>query len=598
MYIRQRVHTLKSGEKRIGYGLLECRRIGGEPKQKTILNLGRDFDIAERDWPAVTRHVLAALRGQRALPLEDEKIRAAVDDIVRRLRAKAYDVDAGRDDRDAVITDEIHHPASRTVGGERVGLQALAQLGFADLLRSLGMRDDHIRVATALVVGRMLSPGSELHTYDWMAEASAILELLALELPGESTLYRTGDRLYALREEVMAGLFGTAQALLGFSETIVFYDLTNVHYHGRKKGTLLRYGRSKQKRSDCVLVTLALTIDQTGFVRSAEVLPGNASEPRTLKRAIEKLRGTTPTVILDAGIATEANLAYLKEKQLDWICVQRSKAPPAPKRTPDEEVETKGGVRVKAWTLSEAGTERRVYLQSEARKATGDSLLKDKRAKFEAALTRLHAGLSKPGYTKDYEKVLLKVGRLLERHNRVSYQYKVRAQRKKGTAQAEAVTFTHESAYDERTQASGGYVVRTSHVDWSAERIAQTYWQLSDIERTFRTLKSELGLRPIYHSKDERIEAHLFLSVLAYHAVHLIRTKLKAKGLHCSWRTLQFELNQWHRITTVLPENKDTCILLKKDTDLSPFQRQIARIMGLKPDNHTYKTRTNRPTKV
>ena len=85
---------------------------------------------------------------------------------------------------------------------------------------------------------------------------------------------------------------------------------------------------------------------------------------------------------------------------------------------------------------------------------------------------------------------------------------------------------------------------------------------------------------------------------MAYQAVHLIRTKLRAKGLHCSWRTLQSELNQWHRITTILTENKDTCILLKKDTDPTKFRRQIVRITGLKPDNHTYKTRTKRPAKV
>ena len=90
------------------------------------------------------------------------------------------------------------------------------------------------------------------------------------------------------------------------------------------------------------------------------------------------------------------------------------------------------------------------------------------------------------------------------------------------------------------------------------ERVAQTYWPLTDIERTFRTLKSELGLRPIYHSKDVQIETHLLISVLAYHAVQLIRTKLKEKGIHDSWSTLQFELNQWQRITTVLPNNKST----------------------------------------
>ena len=84
VYIRRRVYKLKDETQRTGYGLLECRRVNGQPNQKTILNLGQDFDIAEADWPTVTKRVELALRGQRALPLEDEKIECAVDEIVRR----------------------------------------------------------------------------------------------------------------------------------------------------------------------------------------------------------------------------------------------------------------------------------------------------------------------------------------------------------------------------------------------------------------------------------------------------------------------------------------------------------------------------------
>ena len=110
--------------------------------------------------------------------------------------------------------------------------------------------------------------------------------------------------------------------------TLILYDLTNLFYTGRKKGVLLAYGRSKEKRSDCPLVTLALTLDASGFVRGAAVLAGNASEPKTLQQAMERLNGARATVIMDAGIATRANVASLRSKGLDWICVQRTQAPP------------------------------------------------------------------------------------------------------------------------------------------------------------------------------------------------------------------------------------------------------------------------------
>ena len=115
-----------------------------------------------------------------------------------------------------------------------------------------------------------------------------------------------------------------------------------------------------------------------------------------------------------------------------------------------------------------------VYLHSEARKATGDRILDTRRAKFEAALKTLHEGLSKPRCVKEYDKVQRRLGRELERHKRVSYQYKIDVLRKKDSTHAKAVTFTHLSAFEQQTQASGGYILHTSHTDWSASQVART----------------------------------------------------------------------------------------------------------------------------
>ncbi len=127
-------------------------------------------------------------------------------------------------------------------------------------------------------------------------------------------------------------------------------------------------------------------------------------------------------------------------------------------------------------------------------------------------------------------------------------------------------------------------MLSTSHSTWSAKRIARTYWRLSEIEATFRVMKSDLGLRPIYHSKDERIEGHLFITVLAYHVSHLIRTKLKANHVHESWNALRFRLNQIHRITTVLPKSKHRYIVLKVDQKLTPVLQRIVHCLGMSYD--------------
>ncbi len=308
IFIRTNKYCLKNGQARTGFALLQARRIEGQPTNRTVLNLGQDFSIPKSDWLQLAKQVVARLKGQSCTPFkeDDEHFQNTVDDIVKRLLDNGFDINAKHlDGRDTILTDKVHNPEAKTVGGERLALQALKLLGMEELLRELGFPENHIKLACALIVGRMLCPGSERHTHKWMTQASSILELLNLQAPSLSMLYRCSDRLHRHRHEITNRLFGNTKSLLKFDETIIFYDLTNTFYRGR----------SKDKRTDCPLVTLAMTLDASGFPRSVEILPGNASEPATLQQAIEKLNGATPTVIMDAGIATEAHLAYLKKKQ-------------------------------------------------------------------------------------------------------------------------------------------------------------------------------------------------------------------------------------------------------------------------------------------
>ena len=120
----------------------------------------------------------------------------------------------------------------------------------------------------------------------------------------------------------MQELFDQLQQLFSFAGSILICDLTNVYYHGKERGKLPRYGRSKEKRSDCPLVTLAL--DASGFPLRAEIIGSIVSEPKRFKSALSRLNGCIVTVMMDAGISTAANLAWLKAQDLDWICIVRS----------------------------------------------------------------------------------------------------------------------------------------------------------------------------------------------------------------------------------------------------------------------------------
>ncbi len=142
-----------------------------------------------------------------------------------------------------------------------------------------------------------------------------------------------------------------------------------------------------------------------------------------------------------------------------------------------------------------------------------------------------------------------KVGRLLEQYKAVAAQYEIEVLAGE-QERATAVRFTPTAQYAAADAAAGAYVLRTSHVDWDVAQVLRSYWELNEVEATFRSLKSELGLRPIWHRLDRRVGAHLFVAVLAYHGVHLLRTQLRAHGLHWSWQSLRERLAGWMRVTT------------------------------------------------
>ena len=186
------------------------------------------------------------------------------------------------------------------------------------------------------------------------------------------------------------------------------------------------------------------------------------------------------------------------------------------------------------------------------------------RVRFEAELRQLQEGLSKPGCTKKYERVLERVlervGRIRERYAAVSGQYDIDVERDPGSGKkrpgpnAVAVRVSCRPSHGEADAGSGAYLLRTSRTDWSLRDIVLQYLQITEVEAVFRALKSELGLRPIWHQGDNQVCAHLFLTVLARHAVHLIRTRLKRGGNNLCWNSIRNRLQNWVRITTTLQE--------------------------------------------
>ena len=596
--------------------LSHAERTGETVRKVTLLNLGSNFPVPEQDWPTLLALVKDVRARQPPLLPPDPQLLDFAQRIAKRLDAIGFDPEAGPDrDLATVHLGSVENSGSRSVGGERLALHAFQQLGLPDALRACGVSDRDARIALSLLAARMLKPSSERAAHLWLSGASAAWELLGLDgrPPSLQKLYRVGDLVWKHREQLEAALFAREREVLGLPRTIVFYDLTNVHYYGRAGGDLQR-GRSKQKRHDCPLVTLALTLDATGFPRRSQILPGNVSEPSTLQAALQQLGAgpgvgaERPTVVMDAGLSTAANIAWLREQGYAWITVQRGRAE-RPDREPDMQVKTAHGQTVLGWQqVAETDGERELCLWSAARQAKDDAITARQRKLFEDGLEALHAGLSQKHCTKDWAKVVERVGKLRQSCPRVSKQYQVDVipapapQPAKGKSKAPAkakakpraqeVRWARTAEHAASDLRAGTYVLRTSHTDWDPTRLAETYWRLNDVEATFRSLKGEIGLRPIWHAKQDRIRAHLFLAVLAYHGVHLLRTLLQRKGIHTSWAGIRNQLSGWVRVTTTMKTKAGELITIRQDTRADAEEATIARAVGVEPRLHRRQRRS------
>ncbi len=247
---------------------------------------------------------------------------------------------------------------------------------------------------------------------------------------------------------------------------------------------------------------------------------------------------------------------------------------------------------MQAWSLGVEDGERRLYVRREAKKQKEDAILTAKWKRFEAEPHSLHEGLTVPGRTKKYERTRERVGRIRERYARVSGLYDIHVDRDPGTGKqrpgpnAKAVRFASRPSYDEADASAGAYLLRTSRLDWNLQDIVEQYLQIAEVEAVFRSLKSELGLRPIWHQGDNQIRAHLFIAVLACHAVHLIRTRLKLAGNNLCWACIRNRLRNWVRIATTLQEVGAGRIIFRQDVLPSVAATEIARRVVVKPGSH------------
>ncbi len=588
MYIRcTTIKTSKTGEPYKSFRLVESERVNGKVKQRTLINLGRFFDVPQAQWQFLSTRIDQLLTGQStflSIELDDELEAKAQRYTAQIIASRSTVIDDGIQ-FEAVDIGSVELVRPRRVGIEHLALHAVKQLTLDDKLKALGFNQRQLAAALGNIIARMAAPASELATHGWLQTTSGLGDLIDFDFEGLKLdrLYQVSDLLWKHKEAIESHLYQQERNLFGFEETITLYDLTNTFFEGEAKSNpQAKRGHSKEKRSDCPLVTLGLVLDGSGFPRKSQVFPGNASEPETLQTMLQDLAGKPgSTVILDAGIASEENIQYLIESHYKYIVVSRKR-----KRVFDESKATVikdiPGQTVKAQrvVVEETG-EVELYCHSQLREKKERAIQDSFAKKYEMALDSLHHGLSKKGTTKKYTKVLERLGRLKEKYARAAQHYEVKVTADE--AQDKAISVHWERVDKAHSQAThpGVYCLRTNITDWDEETLWRTYTMLIDLESVFRSLKSELGLRPVYHHKEERVSGHIFITLIAYHLVQTIRLQLKSQGCHDSWQTIRRTMDNQQRITVTLHREDGKTIHLRKATKAEPQQTAIYKMLGI-----------------
>nr|MDA3915754.1 IS1634 family transposase [Deltaproteobacteria bacterium] len=297
------------------------------------MNIGADFALPRDQWPILCSRIKDIISGQKNLFKVSGKIeQLAQDYAARMIQTRTNIVKENNTDFHEIDVNSLEAQRPRSVSCEHVALETFRFLGLDQKLKDLKFTGPQIAAAMATIIGRMCHPGSELSTHNWLQNKTGLGELIDHDFNKTSLyrMYQVSDMLLKHKKPLEDFLFTREQSLIELGETITLYDLTNTYFEGSGLyNELAAYGHSKEKRTDCPLVTLGLVLDSSGFPKHSEIFKGNVNEASTMAGMVKGLQDNTlsekPTIVMDAGIATQGNIDWLKTNLYPYIVVSRKR---------------------------------------------------------------------------------------------------------------------------------------------------------------------------------------------------------------------------------------------------------------------------------
>jgi len=578
MYLR-RNRKRKNGEDYECWTVVESIRTARGPRQRVVTTIGKlpGLDREERiGWDEISRILSGKPRPEAGLfsQPEDPPSWATVN-------------------ISGVSVERLRH-----FGDVYLGLLLWNRLGFAEFCKEqMPSGREEIPwsiMAAVLVLARFCAPSSELQIAESWYEKTALDDLLGVtgDKISDDRLYRALDALLPHKDELCRHLQKRYGELFGCSFDFMFYDITSTYFEGSAKANPpAKRGYSRDGRHDCPQVCIGLVTTREGLPIAFEVFDGNRPDVTTTQEMVKimeaKYGKANRVWVMDRGMVSENNLEYLRSTGARYLVgTPKSMLKKFEHQLLEQNWEkVQAGVDVKLCRSPEGTDETFVLCRSAGRKEKENAILNRFVNSLETRLLKL-AGQAQAGKARDRQKVERKIGRLLERNTRAASLFSVEVtQTGTGKEARLSIKITkNEERYQWAMETGGSYILRTNWDETDPKMLWNTYIQLTEVEDSFRTEKYDLGMRPIFHHKQDRTQAHILVCFLALTIWRTLQQWMKASGLGTAPRKLLEELRELRSLDVLLPTRDKTIRLRMVATPSRELEALLQRMKILIPN--------------
>ncbi|MFH1419327.1 MAG: IS1634 family transposase [Planctomycetota bacterium] len=573
----KRIRVVVSGKRHTYWALVKSVRTARGPRHQVVAYLGELQPSEKAGWAHVAR--IVSHRPAPCLPLFDtaESSEPVPEKIEVRVRG-AY-VERTRD-----------------FGAVYLGLTLWRALKLDKLLeRCIPRNREGIPwsvVATILTLARFCEPSSELHIADTWYERAALDDLLGVpdRLVNKDRLYRAHDHLLKQKEAIEKHLKERFTTLFDAQYELLLYDVTSTYFEGEAKANpQAKRGYSRDKRFDCKQVCIGLVVTREGLPVGYEVFEGNRHDSKTLQEIVEAMEdkhGKARRIwVLDRGMVSDQNLQFLRDRGGQYIVGTPKSALRSFEQALLQEdwTEVEKGVEVKLRPGPD-GDETFILCRSTARREKEKAMHERFEQRIEEALVSLAGRLDRAKKKPNRTQVERQIGRILGKNSRAAglFDVKVTEIDRGGVTGFLEVAWTKHEDWRQWAQLSEGcYLLRTNLTDWSPQDLWKTYIQLTQAESAFRTERTELNLRPIWHHLEDRVQAHILFSFLAYAMWKTLEQWMARSGLGNGPRPVIEEFERIKTNDVLLPTSAGRYIRIRCVTKPDESQRILLGRLGL-----------------